>query len=287
MLEIGRFITDSLSEASEIARLYHGNVTGNMKPGDDNQVATKGDWMNAKFLRHVIHGHFPYHNLIDEEFGIVNKDSDYSWTIDPIDGTANFEVGNPLYAIGVALLYKGMPVAGGIALPALGEVVVAVKEEGAYAGQQRLAVTPERRLSRVLVAYGIDSHREQPAITQQESVLLAQLVNNSLNLRISNCFFDPVEVAKGHYGGVTSLAGKIWDDAPPKIIIEEAGGRHTSFSGRPRVYHDPIRSAWERHTFSSCAAAPAIHEQLQEIIHATAPDLVSYVESKEAPGSLK
>jgi myo-inositol-1(or 4)-monophosphatase len=111
---------------------------------------------------------YPKYNVIDEEAGVIDKKSKYTWVIDPIDGTSNFARGVPLYGIMIGLLDGDMPVAGGIALPAFSEICVAEKGKGAWCNSKRLTVNNESNLLSTLIAYGIDSHREDPDFTKAE-----------------------------------------------------------------------------------------------------------------------
>ena len=77
--------------------------------------------------------------------------------------------------------------------------------------------------------------------------------------------FDGVMVAKGKYGGYLYRTSKIWDHVGMHIVMEEAGGIYTDFFGAPIDYKNHLARAGENYTL--CAAPPALHAQLQKIIH--------------------
>ena len=267
------FIRKVLEAASKIAQDHFGRVSRTTKAGDPNQVLTKADLVLGKFLIDSISRLFPEHNIIDEEGGAIDNKSEYTWVIDPIDGTSNFARGVQLYGIMIGLLREATPIAGGIALPAFLEICVAEKGKGAWCDGERLIVSNETHLLSTLIAYGIDSHRERPDFTRGECQLLAEIILNVQNIRASNSAFDAVMVAKGKYGGFLNRTSKLWDNVAQHVVIEEAGGVYTDFFGRPLDYSDPFGKMKLNYTF--CAAPLAIHRQLQKIIHTKRESLLS------------
>lgn len=259
------FIIRSLQGASRIALDGFGKVSGVTKIGDNNQVLTETDIQIGQYFISEIKKTYPLHNIIDEEAGVIDNGSEFTWVIDPIDGTSNFAQGTPLYGIMIGLLEKNFPLAGGISLPAFNEVYSAEKGCGAFCNGAKITVTTETRLLSALVAYGIDGHQENPQITHEECRLLSEIVLGIRNLRMSNSVFDVAMLAKGKYGGLLNKTSKIWDNVAQHILIEEAGGVYTDFYGKPLDYSNPTSKA--DLNFSQCAASPILHEKLQEIIH--------------------
>ncbi len=236
-----------------------------IKDGDANQVLTETDLASGREILTRLRAAFPHDAVLDEESGYHGGSSDYTWVVDPIDGTSNFAAGTPLFGIMIGLLKGGAPVAGGVALPALGETYLAEAGGGARCNGLPIRVTPEEDLLSTLVAWGVDSDRDTPQNTRREMQQLAEVVLNCRNLRISNSAFDQMMVARGAYGGCVNRSSRIWDNVAPHIIIEEAGGRYTDFDGAPMVYHPGERAGATPYTW--CTAAPVLHARLQELIH--------------------
>ncbi len=260
------FISQVLQEAAKIANAAFQKVAVvSVKDGDNNQVLTQTDLEIGKFIIQSIQKTFPNHNIIDEEAGIIDQKSSYTWTVDPIDGTSNFASGLPTYGIMIGLLEKNKAVAGGIILPFFNQLYFGQKELGVFCNGQKVHVTNERKLLNSLIAYGIDGHQESPEKTIKESALLAKIILNIRNLRSTNSAYDMVQVAVGRYGGFLNQTSKIWDNVAFQPIIEEAGGVMTDFWGQPMDYSNPLARARENYTL--CAAAPELHRQLQKIIH--------------------
>jgi len=258
------FIIDVLKEASAIARDSFGKVTGTTKEGDNNQVLTETDLKIGQTIIRRIQNKFPEHNIIDEEAGVINTKSNFTWVIDPIDGTSNFANGVPLYGIMLGLLMNDEPIAGGIALPSFSEIYTAEKGRGTLCNGNKIEVSKEKSLKNSLVAYGIDGHQENPEFTREECKLLAEIILNIRNLRTSNSVFDISMVARGNYGAFLNRTSKIWDNVAQQIIIEEAGGVYTDFFGERIDYSKAILQSQDNFTF--LAASPELHSQLIGII---------------------
>lgn len=263
-MEFQEFLTDALRDASAIAVEQFGKVRGVTKETDNNQVLTETDLAIGQLLTERIMSTFPGDNIIDEEKGVIDRGSERTWVVDPIDGTSNFASGVPTYGIMMGLLHGTEPVAGGIALPASHEICTAARGEGTFCNGKKLAVTREENLLRTLVAYGIDGHQKDPDSTRRETRLLAEIILNIRNLRSSNSVFDTVLVARGQYGAVLNRTSKIWDNVGQQVIIEEAGGVYTDFFGKKMDYSHPLRRVEDN--FTLCAAAPVLHKKLQEIV---------------------
>lgn len=265
-MDYRQFIETSLKEAAQIANDSFGNVSGVTKGEDNNQVLTETDITIGKFLVEKVKTTYPAYNIIDEEAGAVDNRSNLTWVIDPIDGTSNFANGVPTYGIMIGLLEKETPIAGGFILPSTDELYLAEKGSGTTLNGKKVSVTKEENLLNCLVAYGIDGHQENPELTRNEAKLVGEIVLHIRNLRSSGS--EPIDVgyvASGKYGARLNQYGKIWDVVAPQIIIEEAGGIFTDFFGKPQDYSHALEKTKVNYTV--CAAAPALHKRLQEIIH--------------------
>ncbi len=260
------FIKDCLELSSKIALEKFGNVTHSVKPEDNNQVLTEADLLIGKVIIEKIKKEYPGYNIIDEETGVIDNHSEYTWVIDPIDGTSNFAAGVPTYGIMLGLLKDETPIAGGFSIPDRNEIYLAEKGKGTYCNGVQVSVTTETQLINCLVAYGIDSRKDNPDYTRKESKLLGEIILKIRNIRSSGS--EPVDVGyvvSGKYGARVNQYGRIWDVVAPHIIVEEAGGVYTDFWGKQIEYKNPLTKIKENYT--CCAASPILHKQLQEIIH--------------------
>ena len=261
----GDFIKQVLDKTSEIALKSFGEISGRVKDADNNQVLTQTDLEIGEFIIEKLKENFPKHNIIDEEAGVIDNKSDFTWVVDSIDGTSNFAYGLPHYGTMIGLLENDLPIAGGISLPYFKEIYLAEKRLGCFCNRQKISVTKEGNLLNSLVVYQIDGHQEDPESTRSETKLLAEIVLNIRNLRTTNSAFDLVMVAQGKYGAVLNKTSKIWDNVAQQIIIEEAGGLYTDFYGKAIDYSKPLEKATKNFTY--CAGSPILHKQLIDIIN--------------------
>jgi myo-inositol-1(or 4)-monophosphatase len=257
------FVWRVLNSASTIAKSRFGRVGGLHKGDDPNQILTEADLAISRYLIREIQADFPMHNIIDEETGIIDKESEFTWVVDPIDGTSNFVAGLPFFGVQIAVLRDGEPLLGGIALPALGEMLLAERDRGCLMNREPITVPATTDLSDALVAYGIDGHRDAPERTRDECAQLADLVLRVRNLRSSNSVFDAVQVVKGTYGAWINRSTKIWDQVPQHIVLQEAGCVYTDCDGKPMDYSNPLQRVDDN--FENLAAPPELHEQLVDV----------------------
>lgn len=263
-MEYQSFIEHSLHQASEIASEKFGRVSGTIKDEDSNQILTEADTQIGRLLVDLIRGEFPKHNIIDEETGVIDNSSQFTWVIDPIDGTSNFVQGIPNYGIMIGLLREGEAISAGISLPFFQEIILAEKGQGTFRNNERLQVTKESDLSSVLVAYQLDARQNDPDFTRREYARVAEIALAVRNLRTSGSCFDAVMVAEGKYGACLNQTAKIWDVVATQLIIEAAGGVCTDFFGRKLDYSKPLIQAGNNFTY--CLASSTLHEQIQKII---------------------
>jgi len=259
------FIIETLARASRIAHNYFGKISGLTKGWDNNQVLSKADIDIGKLIIDRITKYYPKDNIIDEETGVINNKSSVTWVLDPVDGTSNFVNGLPMYGIMIGILHEGIPLAGGIALPYFKETYYAQKNNGAFRNNEIIMVTKERELNKALVAYGIDSHRENPQFTINECQKLSNIILNIRNIRSSNSCFDGLMVASGKYGAYLSQSSKIWDNVALQVICEEAGATYTDYYGKKIDYTDPVTK--DEKDYSLCIAPHPLHRKLQKVIH--------------------
>src|SRR5579863_2578315 len=98
-MEYSKFITSILTASSEIALKNFGKIQGITKEGDNNQVLTETDLAVGKYLVDETKKTYPTYNIIDEEAGVIDNNSEFTWIFDPIDGTSNFANASPLFGI--------------------------------------------------------------------------------------------------------------------------------------------------------------------------------------------
>lgn len=210
---------------AEVLKWYRGQFSVDLK--EDQSPVTIADRKAEEILRKKISRHFPDHGIIGEEFGNHNENAEWVWTIDPVDGTRSFVQGLPLFASMISLLHKGEPVIGIIELPALGETAWAVKGKGAFSNGQPLKVSPQSRLKGAFIAVA-----DHYCFRSEKCTFLFNRLNQEAGIvRTYPDAFGHLMAIRGVVDVMVDPLAKIWDYAPCKILVQEAGGRFANFAG--------------------------------------------------------
>ena len=181
----------------------------------------------------AINDAFPAHSFISEERGRKDTSSDYTWVVDPLDGTINFIHKYRNFGVSISLLYREDIILGVVYNPVMDEMFTAVKGDGAYLNERRIQVSETRKLEESLLAAGFpyDRHSEAFSISVKHFVRLArdsQAIRRDGSTALSLC-----SVACGRYDGFCVAGNELWDYAAGILIVTEAGGKVTDFSGEP------------------------------------------------------
>ncbi len=210
----------------EVLKWFRRKITVEMK--SDQSPVTIADKKAEEMLRKKIIQTFPDHGIIGEEFGALEEQKEWVWTIDPIDGTRSFIRGLPLFSTLLALLHKGKPVLGIISLPALGETAWAVKGHGAWCGQEQLQVSDHSKLDGAVVAVA-----DHYCFREKKQVRLWNHLQKEAGLvRTYPAAFGHLMAIRGSVDIMVDPWAYIWDFAPCQILTEEAGGVFTNFMGK-------------------------------------------------------
>jgi histidinol phosphatase-like enzyme (inositol monophosphatase family) len=206
----------------------------------DRSPVTAADKGAEQAVRQAISQSYPQDGLLGEEFGSVAGQNDFEWIIDPIDGTKSFISGVPLYSTLVGLTYRGQPLIGVIAIPALGEVVLGAVGCGAWYGQRDPQAPTDDSLSmhRCHVS-SLDALSEGLFLTSQvdnfdrrsaQHAYLA-LQQEAYVSRSWGDGYGYLLVATGRGELMVDPIVNPWDVAAVAPVIMEAGGKFTCWSG--------------------------------------------------------
>ncbi|MEN9391358.1 MAG: hypothetical protein RL017_656, partial [Pseudomonadota bacterium] len=113
----------------------------------DKSPVTAADLEIERNLRGWIKQNYPTHSIIGEEYANDSNSNQYTWVIDPIDGTANFATGKPIFSTLVALLEGNTPVAGIIDQPIINERYVGVKGDGAWLNGKKMKTSTQEQIA--------------------------------------------------------------------------------------------------------------------------------------------
>ncbi len=206
----------------------------------------------------VIRREFPHHAVLAEESGASDNNGEYTWHVDPLDGTVNYYYGLPYYDVSVACYRRGAantglgePIVGVVYAPPTDELFVAVHGRGATCNGKPVHATVSRDLADVAVCLGFGKSAQLGDEMAQASVSLAERV------RKLRCFgaagYDLANVAAGRLGAFYERGLRTWDIAAGLALLTEAGGRATVEELEP--------TRWQ-----VLASGANVHDALRELL---------------------
>lgn len=203
-----------------------GQLIGNRSTA--KEAITEYDKMADDLIIQGIRERFPEHSLLTEESGFLRGDPDWLWVVDSLDGTGNFANFNPLFSVCMALIHKGELVLGTVYAPAISEFYLAEKGKGAYLNRTEIHVsniTPLRQ-SYVFYCEGGDKDRTRTFKA------VSQIYTEVMDLRkLGSAGLETAWVAAGRGDAYFTMKIDPWDVAPGVLLVREAGGEVTDFSG--------------------------------------------------------
>jgi myo-inositol-1(or 4)-monophosphatase len=216
-------------EAGSLLMSFFGKVAIEYK--GDVDLVTQADRSSEKLIVERIRKQWPEHDLIGEEGSRRETGSDFRWYVDPLDGTTNFAHGYPVFCVSLALEYKGERIAGVIYDPTRNEMFSAEKGSGSCLNGIPIHVSQTARLAESLVATGFPSHKrhKNPNIHFYHQITLrSHGVRRAGSAALDLCY-----VACGRFDAFWEFNLNSWDTAAGVLLVEEAGGKVTNFSGAP------------------------------------------------------
>jgi myo-inositol-1(or 4)-monophosphatase len=197
-------------------------------PGD---FVTKTDKKVEKIIIEELEKARPKYGFVAEESGERKNESEFNWIIDPIDGTSNFMHGIPHFAISIALEKNGEIISGIVCDPIKNEMFYAEKGRGAYLNNRRIRVSSRKNLEEVIGLYGCP-----PMLKVDGNEFFEQIKKASTQIHklrnYGSAALDFTYVASGRADFAWYDHLNYWDYAAGKIILLEAGGTITDFSGK-------------------------------------------------------
>ena len=212
---------------------------------------TKADLLSEKIITSRIRKRYPEHSIISEESGVTNDGSEYTWIIDPIDGTMYFADGIPLFVVLIALAHKKKIILSAIYLPVTKELFFAKARKGAYRNGKRIHCSNKKDWNRSIGC--------APAILNDRTIVFFKRFLNQA--RGKNFVIDKLGginepyVALGRRDWCVSIGARLWDYAPGYLILKESGCIVTNLQGKP----------WEIEDRELIAANPRLHKKLLKL----------------------
>jgi myo-inositol-1(or 4)-monophosphatase len=198
--------------------------------GGVHNLVTQFDVASENAIIEHIRAQYPGASFLAEESGGSEAPSGLRWIIDPLDGTVNFAHGVPLFCVSIAAEVDGVVQAGAVYHPLLDEMFTAVRGHGAWCNNVPIAVSSQSHLEESFVVTGFPYNVDENAPGTLE--YFSRFVHMGVPVRrLGSAAIDLAYVACGRFDAFWESALKPWDVAAGMLLVQEAGGRVTEYSG--------------------------------------------------------
>lgn len=247
-------VMDIARQAGQLLREKFGQPHDIEYKGRINLV-TEADHASEALIMAEIRSRYPRHDILTEESAGIATGADFTWIIDPLDGTTNYAHGYPVFCVSVALAKSGEICFGAVYNPMLDEMFYGERGNGAFLNGRQIHVSATTEMLKSLLAtgfpYDIRDSRENNLNYFQAMATEAQAIR-----RAGAAALDMAYVAAGRFDGFWELKLMPWDTAAAWLLVEEAGGLVTDIYGNPFHLYSPHALASNGH----------IHEGIIDIL---------------------
>ncbi|MCC7174421.1 MAG: inositol monophosphatase [Bryobacterales bacterium] len=229
--------------AQEIAREAAGVLVSYAERGigyrlkGEFDLVTEADTASDRLIVERLRTRFPSHSIVAEESGKHRTASEYCWYVDPLDGTANFAHGFPMFCVSMGLERAGRMIAGVVYEPGRDEMFAAELGAGAWLNNRRIHVSGASRLSDCLVATGFPSRKRHHNVNVHFFYQMG-MASHGVR-RAGSAALDLAYVACGRLDAFWEFGLNPWDLAAGVLLVTEAGGVRTGMRGEPHALSSP------------------------------------------------
>jgi myo-inositol-1(or 4)-monophosphatase len=243
--KVGEFIYDEF----EKFHISHAEVKGK------NDLVSYVDRESEQRLKEYCLKLISGSGILGEEGGSFNKDAEWIWIIDPLDGTTNYVHHIPVFCISVGLAYQGDVVAGYIYDPVRKELFWAHRNQGAYLNNRKITVSRPSSLNECVLATGYP-FRIFENVDDYLQILKHFILQTRGIRRLGSAAIDLAYVAAGRFDGFFEAWLQPWDVAAGSLLVQEAGGIVTDYYGETNYLFGR----------SIIAATPNVYPQLRDAV---------------------
>lgn len=223
-----------------------------------HEIVSKADLNSEEIIIKEIRKTYPSHRILSEERGAIDNSGDFIWIVDPLDGSTNFSMHSPLWAVSIgigAILDNGIieMVAAAVFAPFLQELYYSSKGEGARLNGKRIAVSKVNR-GKVLNTF---CHGKDVKDIRQAVRYFGRQKLSGLDCRqLGSASLELAYVAAGRIESIMIPGACLWDVAAGALLVGEAGGKVTDFSNKP----------WNAADGDMLATNGLVHKEILKII---------------------
>jgi histidinol phosphatase-like enzyme (inositol monophosphatase family) len=235
--EYKKYATFLNNLAKDLTKFYYSKLNKTFKvsnklKGKGYDPVTTSDKAFEKFIRLKINKKFSNHQIIGEEFGHKKSKSDFTWVIDPIDGTRSFVIGNPTWSNLISLNYKKKPVLGLANFPVLKKYYINFSKKIAYVvnNGKKKKINVNKKVSFANIKLSAAFHGWLSPNKQKKIPKILKLMQFPCSDALSYA-----HLAEGRVDAVIQCSNKIWDIHPVMPIIKAAGGIISTWDNKDAV----------------------------------------------------
>jgi myo-inositol-1(or 4)-monophosphatase len=230
------FLKNIILEAGKMALAYQGKLADlSVERKSTTQLVTEADQAIEKFLVAEIKKRYPEHALFGEETG-EHEGRQYRWLIDPIDGTTSFIHGQPFFSVSIGVEKEGQSVLGAVYLPAFSELFEAEKNHGAFCDGRKIQVSSRSDLAESIIATSLGCRGYTPENDNLKNFLAAKDQLRGIRI-LGSAAMHLCYVAAGCLDGYWQINIQPYDVAAGRLLVAEAGGRCSDFSGNTQNFY--------------------------------------------------
>lgn len=226
--------------------------------GDAADIYTEADLLSDETILSILSSGFADFNYLSEERQFIDRGSEFTWVVDPVDGSIPFVTGLDYWGISIGLLKNNKPVVGVIYFPLKSELFSARWSNGSFLNGKRVAVSKKSEYSQAIIGFDVGHLKGRKGdITKG---VLPQIEKVRYMPCLGCAVLGHAMTARGIYDAYLEYRTFIWDCLAGALIIQEAGGKVTDQAGKPLD--------WTKHdNYSLIASNGLIHKDILKVIN--------------------
>ena len=219
-------------------------------------IVTDADKEAEHIIRNMVFRYFPDDEFLAEEGTEASGKTGLLWVVDPLDGTTNYAHRFPVFCVSIAVVRDNIPLLGCIYNPNLNELFTAIQGEGAFLNDEKIKVSQTGKLIESLLATGFPYDIRESEADNMNNFYAFYKNGAQAVRRAGSAALDLAYTACGRFDGFWEMKLHPWDIAAGILLVEEAGGKVTDFSGGPiGLYRGEV-----------LASNGTIHEQMRKVL---------------------
>jgi myo-inositol-1(or 4)-monophosphatase len=219
-----------------------------------HEIVSLADIGAEKIILNLIKKNFPDHSILSEESGKNRQKSDYLWIVDPLDGSTNFSYHNPFFAVSIGLVYQSKIILGIIYAPTLKELYLAECNKPSLLNGKKIKVSSIFQITKSLNAFCHSSKEKD--IRRAVKYYQKQKIQGFDCRQVGSASLELAYVAAGRIESIAIPGAHPWDVAAGVLLVRNAGGKVTDFSGRQ----------WLLPSYDLVASNARIHRELIRVL---------------------